>query len=152
MSLHGYTPAEAFEVRAKHAAEAVYAFDPDAAAYRQRTEAWVRVALSAQDARERELNPQYVDSDMEIAALTARCEELESRLALNDSKTQLAARVEALTAALREKPDQPILNAARRLVVATDNAERNAALGDLHNALATSEQARETFGESRHPS
>lgn len=29
------------------ATEAVCAFDPDAAAYRQRTEAWVRVALSA---------------------------------------------------------------------------------------------------------
>ena len=57
--LHGYTPAEAFEVRVKHATEKLCAFDPDAAAYYQRTEAWVRVVLQADDQRERELNPQY---------------------------------------------------------------------------------------------
>ena len=37
--------------------------------------------------------------------------------------------------ALEEKPDQPLLNAARRLVKATDNAERNYALADLVVAL-----------------
>ena len=41
------------------------------------------------------------------------------------------AHIAELEEVLREKPDQPILNAARRLVQATDNAERNAALGDL---------------------
>lgn len=43
----------------------------------------------------------------------------------------LEAHIAELEGVLREKPDQPILNAARRLVQATDNAERNAALGDL---------------------
>jgi len=57
--LHGYTPAEAFEVRVKAASEALCSFDSDAAAYYQRTEAWVRVVLAADDQRERELNPQY---------------------------------------------------------------------------------------------
>ena len=36
---------------------------------------------------------------------------------------------------LKEKPNQPLLNAARRLVKATDNAERNYALADLVVAL-----------------
>ena len=50
---------EAFEVRVKHATEKLCAFDPDAAAYEQRTAAWVRLVLAADDQRERELNPQY---------------------------------------------------------------------------------------------
>ena len=60
--LHGYTPWEALEVRVQHAADALCAFDPDAAAYRQRTEAWVRLVLESDDRRERELNPQYGES------------------------------------------------------------------------------------------
>jgi len=48
-----------------------------------------------------------------------------------------------LAEALREKPDQPTLNAARRLVLATDNAERNAALGDLVVALRQHEERAE---------
>ena len=57
--LHGYTPEEAFEVRVKHATAKLCDFDPDAAAYYQRTEAWVRLVLAADDQREAELNPQY---------------------------------------------------------------------------------------------
>jgi hypothetical protein len=44
--------------------------------------------------------------------------------------------VQDMETALNDKPGQPVLNAARALVRATDNAERNAALGDLHNAFA----------------
>lgn len=36
---------------------------------------------------------------------------------------------------LREKAGQPILNACRRILAATDDAERSAALGDLYNAM-----------------
>jgi hypothetical protein len=57
--LHGYTPEEAFEVRVKHATAKLCDFDPDAAAYYQRTEAWVRLVLAADDQREAEWNPQY---------------------------------------------------------------------------------------------
>lgn len=57
--LRGYTPFEALEVRVRHATERLCDFDPDAAEHRQRTESWVRVVLAADDARERELNPQY---------------------------------------------------------------------------------------------
>lgn len=57
--LHGYTPEEAFEVRVKHATAKLCDFDPDAAAYYQRTEAWVRLVLAVDDQREAELNPQY---------------------------------------------------------------------------------------------
>jgi hypothetical protein len=53
----------------------------------------------------------------------------------HESLDALAAELERVKAALREKDGQPLLNAARRLVLATDNAERNAALGDLQNAL-----------------
>ena len=49
----------------------------------------------------------------------------------------LAAELERL----REKPDQPTLNIARRLLNATDNAERNAALGDLYNELEVGARA-----------
>lgn len=40
---------------------------------------------------------------------------------------------------LDEKPDQPLLNAARRLVKATNNAERNYALADLVMVLESNE-------------
>lgn len=59
--LHGYTPEEAFEVRVKRATEELCAFDPDAAAYYQRTEAWVRLVLAGDDRRIGENNPQYDD-------------------------------------------------------------------------------------------
>ena len=42
--------AEAFERRVQTATDAVCRLDPDAAAYRSRTQAWVRAALSADDA------------------------------------------------------------------------------------------------------
>ena len=51
-----------------------------------------------------------------------------------------AERLKEQLEALQEKPDQPLLNAARRLVKATDNAERNYALADLVVALEGSEQ------------
>lgn len=57
--LHGYTPEEAFEMRVRRATDELCAFDPDAAAYRQRTEAWVRLVLAGDLRRELELNPQY---------------------------------------------------------------------------------------------
>lgn len=44
-TIRGYTPDEAEAVRIKRATDAVCAFDPDAEAYRARTEVWVGVAL-----------------------------------------------------------------------------------------------------------
>lgn len=54
--------------------------------------------------------------------------------ALTEARVR-AKRAEEQLEALREKPNQPLLNAARRLVKATDDAERNYALGNLYNAL-----------------
>jgi hypothetical protein len=52
-------------------------------------------------------------------------------------RAEAAAReVKRLRKALKDKPNQPIQNACRQLLRATDNAERNYALGSLVDALA----------------
>lgn len=51
-AIRGFTPAQAREEYVRVATDAVCDFDPQAAEYRARTEAWVRIALTAAWAKE----------------------------------------------------------------------------------------------------
>lgn len=74
----------------------------------------------------------YAKSSIALAHGDKTEDELLQRIwNLSEDVRNLVEQLEALD----EKPNQPLLNAARRLVKATDNAERNYALADLVAAL-----------------